>query len=63
LVIVRPECCRGPPPYGADRPIALTQKIIDESTVSRQITVSGYGYDLKTGRVEQLVAPRSRDGE
>lgn len=35
--------------------------IIDAPAVSGRIAVSGYGYDLKTGRVEQLVAPRSRD--
>ncbi|MEC3992133.1 carbonic anhydrase [Actinacidiphila sp. DG2A-62] len=36
--------------------------IIDEPTVSGRIKVSGYRYDVKTGRIEQVVAPRSRDG-
>jgi carbonic anhydrase len=46
----------------ADTVPSDVQKIIDERTVSGRIKVSGYGYDLKTGRLEQLVAPRSRDG-
>ncbi|MET9000691.1 carbonic anhydrase [Amycolatopsis sp. Hca4] len=38
------------------------QAILDAPTVSGRIRVSGYRYDVKTGRIEQLVAPRSRDG-
>ena len=37
------------------------QAILDAPAVSGRIRVSGYGYDLETGRVGQLVAPRSRD--
>jgi carbonic anhydrase len=38
------------------------QTILDAPTVSARIAVSGYEYDIKTGRVECLVAPTFRDG-
>jgi carbonic anhydrase len=44
----------------ADTVPADVQAIVDAPTVSDRIKVSGYAYDIKTGRVEQLVAPRSR---
>lgn len=37
------------------------QAILDAPAVSGRVRVSGYGYNLGIGRVEQLVAPRSRD--
>ncbi|WP_290050235.1 carbonic anhydrase [Amycolatopsis solani] len=40
---------------------ADVQAILDAPAVSGRIKVSGYRYDVKTGRLEQLVAPRSRD--
>ena len=37
------------------------QAILDTPTVSGQIKVSGYTYDLHTGLIEQVISPRSRD--
>ena len=37
------------------------QAVLDAPAVSGRVRVSGYGYDLGTGRVEQLVAPRPRE--
>ncbi len=39
------------------------QAILDAPTVSGRILVSGYEYDIKTGRLDCLVAPTSRDGQ
>ncbi len=44
----------------ADTVPADVQAILDAPAVSGRIKVSGYRYDVKTGRIEQLVAPRSR---
>jgi carbonic anhydrase len=40
------------------------QSIIDatRASASGRIRVSGYAYDTRTGLLEQIVAPRSRDG-
>lgn len=45
----------------SDTVVGDVQAILHAPTVSGQIKVSGYAYDLHTGLLEQIVTPRSRE--